>query len=59
MYYSLGNFISAQTQEACRQGGLAWFQVTKAEGRCAITDCGMKPLVTQEENGRYTTHLAS
>lgn len=59
VYYSLGNFISAQTQEACRQGGLAWFQVTKAEGRCAITDCGMKPLVTQEENGRYTTHLAS
>lgn len=58
VYYSLGNFISAQTEEACRHGGLAWFTVTKKNGSCSITDYGLKTLVTENENGHYTTRLA-
>lgn len=59
VYYSLGNFISAQTEEACRLGGLAYFTVTKENGRCSVTAYGLKTLVTEEENGRYTTSLVS
>ena len=57
VYYSLGNFISAQMEEACRRGGLAWFTVTKEQGRCTVTDYGMKTLVTEEENGHYVTRV--
>lgn len=58
VFYSLGNFISAQTEEACRTGALAYFTVTKEEGQCSITDYGTKPLITEEEQGHYTTKLA-
>ena len=58
VFYSLGNFISAQTQEACRQGGLAYFTVSKENGQCSITDYGIKHLVTEEDNGHYSTRLA-
>ena len=57
VYYSLGNFISAQTEEACRRGGLAHFTVVKENGICSVFDWGMKTLVTEEENGHYTTRL--
>lgn len=57
VYYSLGNFISAQTDEACRHGGLAYFTVTKENGRCSVTDYGLKTLVTEEDNGHYRTRL--
>ena len=57
VYYSLGNFISAQTEEACRLGGLAYFAVTKENGVCRITEHGLKTLVTEENNGHYTTRL--
>ena len=59
VYYSLGNFISAQTEDACKTGGLAYFTVTKENGQCRITDCGLKTLVTEVENGHYTTKLQS
>ena len=58
VYYSLGNFISAQTEEACTKGGLAYFAVVKEGGRCRISDYGLKPLITENENGHYTTKLA-
>lgn len=57
VYYSLGNFISAQTEPACREGGMAWFTVTKQDGAAAVTDCGLKTLITREENGLYTTAM--
>lgn len=57
VYYSLGNFISAQTDEACRRGGLAYFTVTKEAGDCEITEYGLKTLITEQENGHYTTKL--
>ncbi len=59
VYYSLGNFISAQTDEACRRGGLAWFTVRKENGRCTVTDCGLKGLLTENDGGHITTRLAA
>lgn len=57
VFYSLGNFISAQTGEACRHGGLAYFTVTKENGQCSVTDYGLKTLVTEEDNGHYSTRV--
>ena len=57
VYYSLGNFISAQTDEACRRGGLACFTLSRVGERCTVTDWGLKTVVTREENGLYTTAL--
>ena len=57
VYYSLGNFISAQTEESCRYGALAHFTISKMNGRYAVSDYGMKTLVTTVNNGHYTTTL--
>ena len=57
VFYSLGNYISAQTEVACRTGGLGYFTVVKENGVCQITAYGLKELVTVEENGFYTTKL--
>ncbi len=57
VYYSLGNFISAQTDEACTVGGLAWYTAVKENGTCRIADYGLKYLKTENENGCYRTVL--
>lgn len=57
VYYSLGNFISAQIQPECTVGGLAYYTVRKENGACRITDYGLKRLVTTHENGHYTTNM--
>ena len=55
VYYSLGNYISAQTDEACRRGGMAYFTLNRVGEQCSVTDWGMKTVLTQRENGIYTT----
>ena len=55
VYYSLGNYISAQTDEACRRGGMAYFTLNRVGEQCSVTDWGMKTVLTQRENGLYTT----
>ena len=57
VYYSLGNFISAQTEPECTIGGLAYYTVVKENGKCCITDYGLKRLITQNENGYYFTQV--
>lgn len=57
VYYSLGNFISAQTDEACRRGGLAHFTITLDGESCSVTDYGLTQLLTTQDNGLYATHL--
>lgn len=57
VYYSLGNYISAQTDPACQTGGLAYFTVEKKNGSCRITESGMKQVTTRQENGCYRTEL--
>lgn len=55
VYYSLGNYISAQTDPACRRGGMAYFTLSRTGEKCNITDWGMKTVLTRQENGLYST----
>ena len=55
VYYSLGNYISAQTDPACTIGGLAYYTVVKEDGVCRIVEYGLKQLETKNSNGRYWT----
>ena len=59
VYWSLGNFISAQGRPECILGGLAEFTVVKEEDGVRITSFGLEPLVTHMEAGAYTTYLLS
>ena len=59
VYYSLGNFISAQSQPARMLGGLAEFTVTKDEEGVHIESYGMEPVVTHYETGAFGTYLLS
>lgn len=59
VYYSLGNFISAQTDPACTVGGLACFTAVREENGCTIIADGLKTLQTTNRNGLYTTRLQS
>lgn len=55
IYYSIGNFISAQTEESCIKGGMAEFKVSLADTGCKITEYSLQPLtITRQEGGKYT-----
>ena len=55
VYYSLGNYVSAQTDPACRRGGMAYFTLRRTGEECSVTDWGMKFVLTQQSDGRYFT----
>lgn len=58
IYYSIGNYISAQTDRSCVKGGAADFTVSLTESGYRVTEYGLRPLVIQrEEAGKYTVHL--
>ena len=58
VYYSLGNLISAQEQEACKTGGLAEFTVTKAlDGKIAVGNERLLKIVTTRDQSGFTTNL--
>lgn len=71
VFYSLGNFISAQTDNMNLIGELADFNiVAKADGSVTIEDVKVSPVITQFDDGResnlrlypysmYTDELAS
>lgn len=55
VYYSIGNYISAQPEKTSRKGGLACFTVSLTEDGYAVTDHALRPLViTAEQAGRYS-----
>ncbi len=57
VYYSLGNFMSAQNETSCIKGGVAEFIVSRTPTGCKVTACALRPLmITRQEDGRYTTH---
>lgn len=54
VYYSLGNFISAQNETSCMKGGAAEFTVSRTRTVCRVTACALRPLmITRQEDGRY------
>ncbi len=52
VYYSLGNFISGQTDNFNMVGGMALFDIVKENGVTTIENPKLTPLITQYETGR-------
>ncbi len=50
VFYSVGNFVSGQTELDTILGGAATFTVTKTADGCSITSYGFEPLVTHESD---------
>lgn len=58
VYYSIGNFISAQPEESSTKGGMASFTVSLTPAGCEITEFSLEPLtIRRQEDGKYTTAL--
>lgn len=58
VYYSLGNYISAQPEQSCVKGGMARFTVSLTPGGYKITEYTMQPLeITRKGDGMYTVGL--
>lgn len=58
IYYSIGNFVSAQPEKSCEKGGMAAFTVAPGPHGYEVTACDLRPLtILWQEGGRYTTVL--
>ncbi|MBD5512331.1 MAG: CapA family protein [Lachnospiraceae bacterium] len=56
VYYSIGNYISAQDEESCVKGGMAGFTVSLTSEGFRVTEYSLQPLtITRVEGGRYST----
>ena len=55
VYYSVGNFISAQDEIPRVLGGMAKVTITKTGDNIDITQYSMEPLITHQQRGYYTT----
>lgn len=58
VYYSLGNFISAQPEKSCVKGGMAAFAVSLTSEGYQVTDYDLKPLEITWQDGRYGVDFA-
>lgn len=55
VYYSVGNFVSAQPEKTCTKGGVAEFSIAPVPGGYAISEYSLTPLVIKwEKGGKYT-----
>lgn len=54
VYYSIGNYISAQPVKSCVKGGMAEFTVSLTADGYRVTAYDLKPLVITWEKGKYT-----
>lgn len=52
VYYSIGNYISAQSEKSCVKGGMADFTVSLTTDGYRITEYGLRPLAITWEEGR-------
>ncbi len=58
VYYSLGNFVSAQNESACVKGGMADFTVSLTKQGYRVTEYDLHPLViTRGEKGKYEVEI--
>lgn len=54
IYYSIGNYISAQPEKSCVKGGMAEFTVSLTADGYRVTKYGLRPLtITWQEGGKY------
>lgn len=55
VFYSIGNYISAQPEESCTKGGMASFTVSLTSEGYKVTEYALQPLtITWHKGGRYT-----
>ena len=61
VYYSLGNFVSAQDELARMIGGMAKVTLVKDDGACYIKNYSFEPVVTHKvyDSTEYTTYKLS
>ncbi len=60
VFYSIGNFVSAQPEKSCTKGGMASFTVSRTASGCKITAYDLRPLViTRQKEGKYTAAPAA
>lgn len=60
VYYSIGNYVSAQHEKACVKGGAAQFTVSLTADGYEITEYVLAPLtILRQEDGRYTVQTES
>ncbi len=60
VYYSIGNYVSAQDEESCIKGGMAAFTVSLTAAGYRVTAYSLEPLViTRGEGGRYGVRQAA
>lgn len=58
IYYSIGNFISAQNEQSCTKGGMAGFTVSLTPDGYRVTDYTLLPLtIIGQGRGKFTTVL--
>lgn len=54
VYYSLGNYISAQPEKSCSKGGMAQFTVSLTPEGWRVTEYDLRPLtITWQKGGKY------
>ena len=56
VYYSLGNFVSSQSEVPRVLGGMADIKVRKEKDEMKILSYDLIPLVTHQSSGNYTTY---
>ena len=55
VYYSIGNFVSAQPEKTCIKGGMAAFTVSLTSDGYQITEYSLQPLtITWQKGGKVT-----
>lgn len=58
VYYSIGNYISAQPEESCVRGGMASFTVSLTAEGFRVTEYGFEPLTIRwQKGGKYVTEF--
>lgn len=59
VYYSIGNYISAQQEQSCVKGGMARFTISLTPDGYQISEYGLQPLmITRQTDGEYTVGFA-
>lgn len=60
IFYSIGNFVSAQREKTCVKGGMAGFTVSLTPDGYRVTKAELLPLVISwEQGGKYTADFAN
>ena len=57
IYYSIGNYVSAQYEQSCVKGGAAEFTVSLTTDGYRVTAYSLQPLTITHEKGRYKVAL--